>query len=186
MKIINRLLLLAITLIFMFIMLLLSIYSMGIVESDSLLRLVESFYSSLLPAILFLLAFIIGARAIYPFFKDTDWDNTAAIADGELGDVEITMEALKNMIRGVATQQDGVEEITTELKAGEDGVHILIKGKVLPSAIIPEVTSRLQRIVKSYIEDTTGVNVVDVKVLIENVYQEKGSNKKRKNTDDIG
>ena len=178
MKILNRLFLLAITLVFMFVMLLLSIYSMGIVESESLPSLVASFHGSLIPALLFLVAFIIGARAIYPFFTGSKWDHTAAITDGELGEVEITMDALKNMIRGVATQQDGVEKITTELKAGDNGVHIFIKGQVLPSAIIPEVTSRLQRIVKSYIEDTTGVNVIDVKVLVENVYQKKGSGKK--------
>lgn len=174
MKIINRILLMIISFIFMFIMLLLAIYSSGaFVEIQTLPYLIEDTYGNVGLSIVFFAAFIIGAWAIYPFFTSHSRGTTTSISESELGRVEITMDALKNMIRGVAKEQDGVEDVNTLLKAGEGGVHISITGKVLPSAVIPEVTSRLQRIVKSYIEETTGVEVLDVEILIEDVYRGK-------------
>ncbi|MFW6257092.1 MAG: alkaline shock response membrane anchor protein AmaP [Bacillota bacterium] len=179
MKLVNRLLLLIISIAFMFIMLLLAIYSMGIAEVDSLPLIIENFHGQYGISILFFVAFILGAWAIYPFFVSQMRGATTSITDSDLGQVEITIEALKNMIRGVSTEQDGVEEVEIELKPGDEGVHIFLTGKVLPSAVIPEVTARLQRIVKSYIEETTGVSVIDVKVLIENVYQKQPKKKKQ-------
>lgn len=171
MKLINRLIILVITFVFMFIMLLLSFYSMGFAQAGSLPGLVQRLHGEIGIGILFLIAFLFGAWSIYPFFTGRQKEATTSITEGDLGQVEITIDALKNMIRGIATQQDEVENVKTEIKAGEEGVHIILSGQVPPSVVIPEVTARLQRLVKSYIEDTTGVNVLDVKVLIENVYE---------------
>jgi len=157
----------------MFIMLLLAIYSMALVEEGSLPLLVERFHGRVIPAFLFIIAFLVGVWAIYPFFANAKNTATTSIIEGELGQVDISLEALRNMVREVAIQQDGVEDIKTELTAGEGGVFIFLRGKVRPTVVIPRVTEELQSIVKSYIEDTTGVHVASVKILIENVYSDK-------------
>ncbi len=173
MKIINRFVLLIISLVFMFGSLLLAVYSLGIVQSQSLPDIIESLHGEILVGFLFLLAFLAGAWAIYPFFIDDKKGQKTSIKDSELGKVDITLDALKNLVQGIAIQQDGVEEVQTQLEPAENGVYIFLTGKVTPSAVIPEVTGDLQQIVKSYIEDTTGVNVKGVRVLIDNVYEKK-------------
>ena len=177
MKIFNRAALLLITLFFMFVSLLMSIYCLGLVESSSLPVLIQSLYKRIEVGVLFLAAFILGAWVIYPFFTQKISEKITVVNNTELGEVDITLEALQNLVRSVAFQQEEIKDIDSKLEPTETGIKITLTGKVYPSTVIPELTENLQKIIKSYIEDTTGVNVEEVKILIENIYEEKNKSK---------
>ena len=180
-KILNRAALLLITLFFMFVSLLLAIYSFGLVESSSLPVLIQSFYQRMEVGTLFLAAFILGAWVIYPFFTQKISEKITVVNNTELGDVDITLEALQNLVRSVAFQQEEIKDIDSKLEPTETGIKITLTGKVYPSTVIPELTENLQKIIKGYIEDTTGVNVEEVRVLIENIYDEENQQNKTRN-----
>ena len=173
MKLFNRFMLLIITLSFMFISLLLAIYSFGLVQYSSLPDIIEGFHAQIELGILFLAAFILAAMVIYPFFTRSSKRKATIVNNSELGEVDITLEALENLVQGVSIQQEEIEDIKTNLIATENGVLIKLNGKVHPDTVIPELTTKLQKIIKNYLEDTTGVNVEEVKILIKDVYQKQ-------------
>ncbi len=156
---------------FMFASLLIAIYCFGLAEFDMLPKLVMLFYDRWELGILFILGFAAGSWIIYPFF--TKEKSTTMITKSDLGEVDITLDALDNLVNTIALQQDGVVEIKNRLKATEGGLSISLSGKVIPRVPIPELTENLQLLVKSYIEDTTGVTVKEIKVLVEDIGEEK-------------
>ncbi len=178
-NLIDRLLLIIVTLLFMFTSLLLAIYSLGIVEREFFSYLLNNFYGRIELGVLFLMFFVVGARAIYPFFITKKRKKINILNHTDFGEVDITLEALENLVKGVAIQQKEIENIRTKLIPTEEGIIIYLTGKVHPSTVIPDLTEELQKVTKSYIEDTTGVNVEEVRVLIDNIYEKK--DKKPKN-----
>jgi len=155
----------------MFISLLTAIYCLGFTGPEMLPDLVRLLYNRWEPGIIFLLLFITGSWMIYPFFVRER--NTTVIDISELGEVDITVEALDNLVNTVALQQEGVLEIRNRMRATEDGLSISLTEKVNPGIPIPEITRNLQLLVKSYIEDTTGVTVKEVRVLVESIGEDK-------------
>ena len=183
MRIFNRVALLIITLFFMFVSLLLGIYSLGLVGNSSLPFLIQSLYKRMEVGLIFIIAFGLGAWVIYPFFSQKVHQKITVVNNTDLGEVDITLEALQNLVKSIAFQQEEIKDIDSKLEPTETGIKIRLTGKVYPSTVIPELTSNLQKIIKSYIEDTTGVKVEEVKVLIENIYEEekqKSSSSQRK------
>ncbi len=172
-KITRKVILIIVAFLFMFISLLLSIYSLALVERGSLSYLLDLFYGNIGLSVIFFVIFILTAWGIYPFFSEPDYKKTTILNDTDFGKVDITLEALKNLVKGVAIQQKEIEEIRIELETTEEGIIIFLTGKVHPSTVIPEITEELQKVTKGYIEDTTGVNVQEVKILIDDIYEEK-------------
>jgi hypothetical protein len=175
MNLFYRFILFILTILFMFATLLLAIYCFGFTGSYMIPDLIYSIYQRWEIGLLFLLGFIAGAWVIYPFFVK-EMKNTTLISKSDLGKVDISLSALDNLVHSISIQQEGVTEISNRLTAGDDGLHIFLKGKILPNTNLPELTSTLQTIVKSYIEDTTGVKVAEVSVLIEGVSDKSSTN----------
>ncbi len=171
MDLLYRFIIFIMAILFMFASLLIAIYSFGLAEANMLPDLLRSFYNQWELGVLFLFGFIAGSWIIYPFFIKEK--STTMINRSDLGEVDITLDALDNLVNTVALQQEGVVDIKNRLRATEGGLSIFLSGKVIPRVPIPELTENLQLLVKSYIEDTTGVNVKEVRVLVEDIGDEK-------------
>lgn len=158
----------------MFTVLLFALYGFGLTSSTLLPDTIRTFYNRWEVGLLSVLSFIAGAWVIYPFFSGRT-RQTTLINKSDIGEVDITIDALDHLVKGIAVKQDGVIEIDTSLKAGEDGLHIFLTGKVLPNIPLPDMVKELQTIVKSYIEEITGVTVARVKVRIDGIDDGKRS-----------
>lgn len=157
----------------MFTSMLLVFYVFGWANPDMLPNLIYGLYQQWELGIVFLLFFIAGAWVIYPFFVVNK--NTTSVSKSEIGKVDITLDALDNLVNNIAMEQEGVVSIDNRLKASEEGLLIDLQAEIYPSNSIPEITNSLQQLVKSYIEDTTGVLVAEVKVLVDEI--SKGNEK---------
>lgn len=169
-KVVNlfyRFIIFIMSIILMLVSLLTAIYAFGFARVGLLPDIIESMYKQWQAGIVFLLLFIAGAWIIYPFFIREV--KTTPISRSDLGEVDITIEALDNLVNSVALQQEGIAEISNKMLVKDEGLFIFLQGKVSADTPIPELTADLQMLVKSYIEDTTGVNVAGVKVLIKGV-----------------
>ncbi len=91
----------------------------------------------------------------------------------ELGEVKISLEAITTMVNQVAEQTKGIRDVKTNIKADDDGVVIYFKGNVMPDVVIPEVSEELSQDIKAHIENISGILVKEVKILVENVSEEK-------------
>ena len=169
MKLFHRSIVLIMAIIFMFCTLVLALYSFGFASVEFLPEMLKSTYLRWEIGVLLVFAFIIGAIVIYPIFKLDNHSQTTSISQSELGEVNITLGALDNLIKKVASRQKGVEDIKTSLNNSEEGLEIFLTGRVKPGIVIPELADELQKVIKSYLEDTTGVTVSKVKVLVEEI-----------------
>ncbi|MBR1953387.1 MAG: Asp23/Gls24 family envelope stress response protein [Lentisphaeria bacterium] len=126
--------------------------------------------------------------------KKTDQDvpqNTALLEGSEMGDVKIHENVVASLVRQAALEQEGVSRlagsalvddianlvgsrrmqsraITVEL--GEDGrVGIEIKLNLIFGFRIPDVAERVQKAVIGMVEETTGMTVTRVNVVIQEI-----------------
>ncbi|MFW6035259.1 MAG: alkaline shock response membrane anchor protein AmaP [Halothermotrichaceae bacterium] len=173
MNLLYRFIIFIIAVLFVFASLVLSIYSFAILSVDQnfLPEFIGAFYGKWELGVLFLILFAASAWILQPFFVNEK--RTTIIKKSELGDVDITIDALDSLVNTVALQQEGIIEIKNKMSADDNGLSIFLKAKVIPQSPIPQITENLQLIVKSYIEDTTGVTVSRVKVLVDDVSEGK-------------
>lgn len=151
----------------LFTSMLMTLYVFGLANPDRLPNLIYGLQGRWEVGILFLLLFAAGAWVIYPFF--TKEKTSTAINKTEIGSVDITLDALDSLIKNIAIEQEGVVSINSTLNTTETGLLISLKTEIYPSMSIPQITNSLQELVKTYIEDTTGVSVTEVRVLVEKI-----------------
>lgn len=169
MKLVYRSIVFIVTIIFMFVSLVLAFYSFGFSDMNFLPNIIENFYLSWEYGVLFSLIFLAGSSIIYPFFTFDKKFKKTLINSTELGDVNITLGALDNLVKKVVSSREGIADIDTNLKDSESGLEINLDVKINSDYVIPELADELQKVVKSYLEDTTGVKVNKVSLLINEI-----------------
>lgn len=87
-----------------------------------------------------------------------------------IGEIRISLNTIENIALSASRKLNGIKETKAYVsKLGED-VSIYIKAVVLAESHIPTLSEELQSKVKKAVEETSGINVTDVKVSVENVY----------------
>jgi len=97
----------------------------------------------------------------------------------DLGDVNITLGAIDNLVKKIVKKREGIFDINTDIDSDDSGLNISLSVKVYSDYIIPELTNELQKVVKSYLEDTTGVTVNSVKILVSEIDSKKNKVKEK-------
>lgn len=91
---------------------------------------------------------------------------------GELGEYRISFEALENLVLQAARDIQGVRDTRSRLSLKEGGLVIDLRIATLPDLKVPELVEEIQRNVKEYVQDISGVEVAEVKVLVETISKE--------------
>ncbi len=91
----------------------------------------------------------------------------------ETGEVRISFKAIENMVLTASRKINGIRETNTRIDYIEQGLVIYIRIKVLPDIAIPALIDELQKSVKEYVQGISGSSVAEIKVLVENIVQEK-------------
>jgi uncharacterized alkaline shock family protein YloU len=85
------------------------------------------------------------------------------------GEVFISLAAVEHMAGRVARQVRGVREVRPRVRAGSAGVAVTVEVAVQPEVSVPQVTAELQERVRRQIEEMIGLQVLEVRVLVESV-----------------
>ena len=99
---------------------------------------------------------------------DASAEKGAVMQTGENGTTSISMAALDEMIRHHCAQEPGIADCFTALQSDEDGLSVGLRLSVRPETELSSLASRMQKSVKEYLENITGIPVKDVSILIEN------------------
>ncbi|PKM85958.1 MAG: hypothetical protein CVU87_13660 [Firmicutes bacterium HGW-Firmicutes-12] len=86
-----------------------------------------------------------------------------------LGSIKITLAALDNLVIKAARSVQGIREVKAYIKAQQNYVSIQLTVQVQPDLNIPQMTEELQKKVKEYLTKTTGINVHDVRVIVNRI-----------------
>ncbi len=91
------------------------------------------------------------------------------IKTGELGEINITLEAINNLITKASKNVKGVKEVKPRIKTLPEGIAVLLKVVINPDLNIPETTSELQDIIAEDLQKYGGINVLEIKIVVESI-----------------
>lgn len=97
------------------------------------------------------------------------------IHETSLGNIKITLPALENLVVKASKSVQGIREVKTMIRSLTEGIAVQLRIQVLPDVNIPQITEELQRKVKEYLARTTGVNVQEIKVVVNKINWETKS-----------
>lgn len=95
------------------------------------------------------------------------------LADGALGQIRVSLQAVESLVEKVVSQISGVREVKPRIILVPQGVGILIRASVTPDVNVPEVSVEIQNQVKERVFEVTGITVNTIKVSIENISAQK-------------
>lgn len=87
----------------------------------------------------------------------------------EDGEVRIALTAIETLVKQAAGEIRGVREVQPSFFTLNEGLGVYLRTTVTTEESIPELSSQLQKVVKDHILRIAGVNIEEVKVLVENV-----------------
>ncbi|QQY80615.1 putative alkaline shock family protein YloU [Keratinibaculum paraultunense] len=142
-----------------------------LLSRDSVQMLLDNMIGDYMYTLIGLIFFLISIRFIFVAIKgDKSKDKTTyLIQRTEHGEINISSDTIVGLVQSVADHFTGIRDIKTKVDIIEGQIFINLKGQVSPEINIPETTEDLQLKVKEHVENCTGVNVSEVKVLITNV-----------------
>ncbi|ADQ14826.1 alkaline shock response membrane anchor protein AmaP [Halanaerobium hydrogeniformans] len=172
MKIIKNIFSFIIALLVIILTLTLSVYSFGLISVDLLPDLIRASHNNLQAAISFLVIFVMALFIIYPFFTDKKIKQTKLLSS-ESGDISITIAALSNLIKDRVNERKKLEDISIKLDESDAGLTIILSGRLTVPGDLPSISENIQRDLKEYIEQTTGIKVAKVQISINDVKKDK-------------
>lgn len=118
--------------------------------------------TALVAAIIFLLT----AKLFFDSFRPVQITQ-APIQSTQLGEINVTIHALENMIKNSVQSINGIYNVKPEIKSTPKGLAVFIKVQMEPERNIPQVTSDMQLAIKEYLGTYAGVELVEVRVLVD-------------------
>lgn len=113
--------------------------------------------------------FLTGIRFIYYGFKRSPVQ--AVIHDTGIGEVQISLAAIRNLVTRVAARSPGVREAKAHVRLNQlaTGILVFLELKVAVDANLPDLADKVQKAVSSYVKDIVGVDVESVKVSVTDI-----------------
>ena len=87
----------------------------------------------------------------------------------EMGDVHISLDAIKNLVEKTARHTRGVRGVKVRVSLAKQGLKVSLKAVVSPEVHVPSVSAEMQKRIHEYIKNTVGVELADVEILVENI-----------------
>ena len=91
------------------------------------------------------------------------------VGKSEGGQVNISLEAVDNVVHKAALAVNGVREVKSKLKALNNGVGISLQITMPHDTNVPETATAVQTAVKEQLQIVTGLTVAEVAVLVSTV-----------------
>nr|WP_282580189.1 alkaline shock response membrane anchor protein AmaP [Natroniella sulfidigena] len=165
-------------LLFTVILILLSLTMIGLsvelISSQYLFEFVKGLENRIEVGILGLIFFLMSVRILQLLFRRKK-SKSALIKSSKSGKIMISLEAINNLVKNLVRQEDEVIEIDSVLKAEEKGVHISLKLAVISETNVPQLSQRLQEVIKEQVTESTGVKVGQVEILVKELQSEAGA-----------
>ena len=97
-------------------------------------------------------------------------DKKAVSKHTNIGEVRISLNSIENIALNASKKANGVKEAKTLVKKQDDNVSITARIIVMPDLSIPAISEDVQMRVKKSVEESSGINVRDVKVIVDSIY----------------
>lgn len=114
---------------------------------------------------------VVGVCLIFLDFRPRS-PKSVKIAAVENGSIMITVRAIEELVGRYLKQQENIKELHAKVQSFEEYVEIQVDISIFPGVNIPEVTRGIHEGLKQSVESQTGIEVRDVKILVQNIVSE--------------
>ena len=114
------------------------------------------------------LFFVSSVRLLILVFRRRDRGQTL-VRETELGEVQIALGAVENLVRRVGRQVEGVRELSARVEAGQQGIRVRMRAAVAGNVSVPDLSAELQSLVRHQVKHVVGVDVEHVQVTVEDI-----------------
>jgi uncharacterized alkaline shock family protein YloU len=97
-------------------------------------------------------------------------DRKAVSKHTSIGEIKISLNSIENIAINASRKTNGVRDSKTLVRKTDDSVEIEIRIVVMPDMSIPAITEDVQQRVKKSVEDTAGIAVKTVRVIVDSIY----------------
>ncbi|NJD03553.1 MAG: alkaline shock response membrane anchor protein AmaP [Ruminiclostridium sp.] len=97
-------------------------------------------------------------------------DKKAVSKHTNIGEVRISLNSIENIALNASRKVNGVKESKAYVKRLEDSVAINVKMVVMPEMNIPAISGDVQERVKKSVEESSGIDVKEVKIIVDSIY----------------
>ncbi len=156
--------------IMIFSILLVGIYS-GLLDLTYLTDLVQGYSQGIEGIVVGVVLFLISVRVLQLFFRRKKVKQTV-ITTNQLGNINITLEAINDLVQDIVRKETSVKDVNSRIKVREDGVHIYLNLIVGIKSSIPELSERIQKLLKVKVTEATGVDISKVEIMIKEINKE--------------
>lgn len=95
--------------------------------------------------------------------------NATLVKATEIGGTYISLAALNTMVQKHCRANNRIRNCTSSVNAVRDGVTIALKLALMPDTDIPKLTQELQKSLKEYVETLSGIHVLQIGILVEDL-----------------
>lgn len=92
---------------------------------------------------------------------------TILVNSGVAGQVSMTIPAVKVIVMKAVKTVEGIRDIRTTISNKPEGVDVLLHTMINPEYNIPEMSEKIQTVVRQQLEDVGGLKVAGVRVLVD-------------------
>jgi len=140
--------------------------------SEQIIRAISTDNASALRIAVFATALVFFALSIMFLLSGvrSSKDKKAVSKHTDIGEIMISLNSIENIAINASRKTNGVRDSKTMVRKTDAGVEIEIRLVVMPDMSIPAITDDVQQRVKKSVEDTAGVEVKAVKVVVDSIY----------------
>lgn len=91
------------------------------------------------------------------------------IHHNDMGDVHIALDAVENLVEKTTRHVRGVRGVKVRADHSGSGLQLSLKAVISPESSVPDVTAEIQRKVYEYVKSTVGIDLTDMRILVENI-----------------
>jgi uncharacterized alkaline shock family protein YloU len=88
----------------------------------------------------------------------------------EIGEIKISLHSLETIALTASKRLSGIKETRAYVNKAADGITVIVRAVVLADVNIPVLSEDIQVKVKKTVEETSGVKVNEVKVIVDNIF----------------
>lgn len=125
--------------------------------------------AKLIMFVIALIFLVLSIMFLLSGFK-SDKDKKAVSKYTNIGEIKISLNSVESIALNSSRKLMGVKESKAYVTKLDDSVSIVIKVVILTDINIPSLSEDIQIKVKNSVEETTGIKVSDVRVLVDNIY----------------
>lgn len=110
---------------------------------------------------------VVALTALVSALKMENAENAVTIDQTLAGHVSITIPAINVIIMKAVKKVAGVRDIRPTVVEAPDGLMVKLHMMINPDHSVPEMCKEIQEIVRQYLEETGGLKVSEVRVLVD-------------------